>query len=71
MRKKCLACGCRFRPTKEKVYTVYEPKSVIEALSSREKYFDVIDCPRCGCQNELAVKRPSVKNEKSEVGDDE
>lgn len=71
MKKKCLACGYRFRPTKEKVYTVYESKSVIEALSSKEKCFDVIDCPRCGCQNQLALHLPSVKNEKSKVGDDD
>lgn len=71
MKKKCLACGYRFRLTKEKVYTVYEPKSVIEALSSTAKCFDVIDCPQCGCQNELALHLPSVKNAKSEVDDDE
>lgn len=71
MKKKCLVCGYRFRPTKEKVYTVYEPKSVIEALSSTEKCFDVIDCPRCGCQNELALHLPSVENTKSEVDDNE
>ena len=66
MKKKCHACGYRFRPTKEAVYRAYEPQTVLEALTSAAKCLDVMDCPRCGCQNALAVRLPAAAKDKEE-----
>lgn len=63
MLKKCCACGRRFRPTKEAVYSVYEPQTILEALSTKAKCLDVMDCPRCGCQNVLAERLPAISKE--------
>lgn len=73
MKKKCCACGYRFQPMKEAVYTAFEPQTVIQALAAPEKRFDVMDCPRCGCQNALAVRLPAAQSKikESEAGDDE
>lgn len=70
MLKKCCACGQLFRPTKEAVYSVYEPQTVLESLTSRAKQFDVMDCPRCGCQNILAERLPAIRQESEAAEDD-
>lgn len=72
MKKKCHACGYRFQPTKEAVYTAREPQSLSQALTSAAKCFDVMDCPRCGCQIALSVRLPAENhNPESEAGDDD
>ena len=48
---KCTVCGYRFIPEKENIKTVKESK-----LFEMPKYFDVIDCPQCGCQKALAAR---------------
>lgn len=47
---KCTTCGARFKPLKENRYTVQlmERKSLLE---TKIDYWDVFDCPKCGCQN--------------------
>lgn len=66
MKKKCNACGHRFHPDKEKIYPAQNRQTVIEALSSAPQTFDMMDCPRCGCQVALAVRLPAMNTEESE-----
>ena len=62
MKKKCIACGLRFMPNSESIYRAYEPITSFQALAVVEKWYDVMDCPRCGYQNVLAVRLPAVNN---------
>lgn len=59
-KRKCEVCGHRFAPTKEAIYTVEEPRTVLEALTTAPTRFSAMDCPRCGCQIALAVRQPRV-----------
>lgn len=73
MKKKCNACGHRFHPDKNAVYTAYQPQGLFESVSQAATMFDVMDCPRCGCQVALGVRLPAVTaeaDEESEAGDD-
>lgn len=57
---KCRICGKRFVPCKENVYQAREQMGVISALTTPYHIYDVIDCPRCGCQVNLSVRMERV-----------
>lgn len=50
---KCAVCRKRFTVSKEHVYQASET-ILIDVI----KVYDVVDCPRCGCQKILAVRMP-------------
>lgn len=74
-KKKCGACGYRFTPQKEEIYTAEEPRSITECLTKPPTRFSVIDCPRCGCQVALAIRTPRVDfpaiAERNDAGEEE
>lgn len=57
---KCKICGKRFVPTVEKLYQAREEGGTLSALTTPPHMYDVIDCPRCGCQHALKVRMPKV-----------
>ena len=63
---KCKVCQKRFVPKKEMVYQITEPTSLANALIGGAKTFDVIECPRCGCQNVLCERLKKVKERKDD-----
>ena len=60
MKIKCSVCGKRFLPKKEDVYQTVESLSLTQALTSTPKTYDVIDCPKCGCQELLGIRMPKA-----------
>ena len=59
---KCKVCRKWFVPTVDRVYQAREEiGGALAALSSVPRTYDVIDCPRCGCQHPLKVRMPKVK----------
>ena len=52
---KCRVCGTRFYPYKENVYVVQEKDGIITGLTTPRRMYNVIDCPKCGCQ--IVLKR--------------
>lgn len=59
-KKKCAACGHRFAPKKTAIYTVIKPQGLFEGFTAPAQRFDAMDCPRCGCQNALAIRLPKI-----------
>ena len=57
---KCSVCGKRLHPTKETLYQVVDSKSPMQVLTEPVKTYDVMDCPRCGCQKVLAIRMPEL-----------
>lgn len=45
-RLKCKVCETEFEPLKENKYVVKERNPI----TSQDVYWDVFDCPKCGCQ---------------------
>jgi len=79
-KKTCGVCGYRVTPTKEEIYIAEEPRGFTECLTKPPTRFNVIDCPRCGCQIALAIRVPRVDlspiaerddADESEVAEDE
>lgn len=60
MKIKCNVCGKRFTPKYEAVYQTVEKQSWTQALTSTPKTYDVIDCPKCGCQKPLGIRMPKL-----------
>ena len=67
---KCKVCGKRFMPTKDMVYKVIEQLSIAEALTKTPRVFDVVDCPRCGCQVFLGFRLAPLTSEGADGKDD-
>ena len=76
----CSVCGYRFIVKKEMIYTAEEPRAFVEMLTTPPTRFSAVDCPRCGCQISLAIRRdraddPEIpegsETEGSEVAEDE
>jgi predicted RNA-binding Zn-ribbon protein involved in translation (DUF1610 family) len=63
LKKKCTACGQRFAPDKAAIYTARKPQGFFEGITAPVEMYDAMDCPRCGCQNALAVRMPKVPAE--------
>ncbi len=59
----CKVCGTRIKPAKDEIYAATERLTPMELLTSKARVFDAIDCPRCGCQNLLAIREPRVEAE--------
>ena len=70
-KKVCSACGYRFTPKKEEIYTAEEPRALVEALTTPPTRFSATDCPRCGCQVPLAIRVPRVTISDTFERDDE
>lgn len=62
-RKKCYVCGERFRPTKDKIYIAQEPQSLSDAMQGKLIRYSAMDCPQCGCQMTLAIRRREKTSE--------
>lgn len=57
---KCSVCDKRFVPRKENVYQVREKAEGLTKLTHSDYIYDVIECPRCGCQKKLAIRIPRI-----------
>lgn len=60
-KKTCGVCGYRATPTKEAIYVAEEPRGFMEALTKPPTRFNAMDCPRCGCQIQLAIRFQRVE----------
>lgn len=60
----CEACGCEFALIYEKRYTVRDEMTggIMAALGSEDEplMWDAFDCPHCGCQNRVIVRKRTV-----------
>ena len=63
---KCMVCGERFEPDRERTYQVQEVLTGLAALSGSTKIHDAIDCPRCGCQTILNIRLPVLEERSRE-----
>jgi hypothetical protein len=54
-KRKCRACGFKFRLEKENRYLVRKSTSLIGNMTERPTTFEMFDCPQCGCQNPLGT----------------
>ena len=63
-KKKCRACGFKFRLEKENRYLVKKSTSLLGNISETPTIFEVFDCPLCGCQNVVGVYEQQVVEEK-------
>lgn len=66
MKIKCKVCGKRFKPNKENVCLATEQVSFMQTLTTVAKTYEVIDCPRCGCQNLLNIRMPIAAEREEE-----
>ena len=62
-KKKCKACGFKFRLEKENRYLAKESTSPIGILAANPTIFEMFDCPNCGCQNILGIYEQPLKEE--------
>lgn len=69
MKIKCNVCGKRFVPNKEAIYQTVEKLTLSQALmlAPEPKQYDVIDCPRCGCQHLLGIRMPALEAKVTEA----
>lgn len=63
-KKKCKACGFKFRLEKENRYLVRRGTSVVGALTEKPTIFEMFDCPKCGCQNVVGIYEQQIVEEK-------
>lgn len=54
-KKKCRACGFKFRLEKENRYLSKKSTSAIGSLAEKPIIFETFDCPNCGCQNIVGI----------------
>lgn len=57
-KKKCRACGFKFRLEKENRYL-----SLIGNPSEKPTIFEMFDCPNCGCQNAVGIYEKPIEGE--------
>lgn len=62
-KKKCKACGFKFRLEKENRYLAKESTSPIGNLAAKPTIFEMFDCPNCGCQNNVGTYEQPLKEE--------
>ena len=62
-KKKCKACGFKFKLEKENRYLVRKGSSVVGALTEKPTIFEMFDCPRCGCQNAVGIYEQQIVEE--------
>lgn len=67
IKQKCGVCGKRLSISKDEIYMVIESQGFAAALTAPPQKFDAIDCPRCGCQQLLAVRMPRLKKDDPEL----
>lgn len=60
-KKKCKACGFKFRLEKENRYLVRRGSSIVGSLSEKPTIFEAFDCPQCGCQNAVGVYEQPIE----------
>lgn len=63
-KKKCRACGFKFRLKKENRYLVKKSTSLLENISEKPTIFEMFDCPQCGCQNAVGIYEQQIVEEK-------
>nr|DAL28802.1 MAG TPA_asm: RimK-related lysine biosynthesis protein, Probable-dependent amine/thiol ligase family Amino-group [Caudoviricetes sp.] len=54
---KCKICGKEFELKKENKYLVTEKIAAFGALTELPKTFEAFDCPHCGCQNVMNIRK--------------
>ena len=54
-KKKCRACGFKFQLKKENRYLAKRLPSPIGSLAEKSTFFEMFDCPKCGCQNPVGI----------------
>lgn len=59
-KKKCRACGFKFRLEKENRYLVRSGSTVDGRLSEKPTIFEMFDCPQCGCQNAVGIYEQQI-----------
>jgi len=70
-KKRCIVCRRLFTLEKDNLYIIEEKGSLFQTLVTPAQRFNAVDCPYCGCQNVLALRRPAiVEIEKVYVGVD-
>lgn len=67
-KKKCRACGFKFRLEKENRYLVKKSTSLLENISEKPTIFEMFDCPQCGCQNAVGVYEQPIEENKKKKG---
>lgn len=62
-KRKCRACGFKFRLEKENRYLAKKSVSLVESSSEKPTIFEVFDCPNCGCQNIVGIYEQPIEGE--------
>lgn len=63
-KKKCRACGFKFRIEKENRYLAKKPVSLIGSMTEEPTIGEMFDCPNCGCQNVVGIYYKPIEEEK-------
>ena len=62
-KKKCRACGFKFKFERENRYLVKWLPYPSGNLLEKPTIFEVFDCPQCGCQNPVGVYEQPIEEE--------
>jgi predicted nucleic-acid-binding Zn-ribbon protein len=62
-KRKCRACGFKFRLEKENRYLVRKSTSLIGNMTERPTIIEMFDCPKCGCQNAVGIYEQQIVEE--------
>ena len=68
---KCGVCSQRVAPIAATVYTVQGDNGILKSCHLSPQLYDVLDCPRCGCQVMLALRYPRVTESDNVIGDED
>lgn len=60
-KKKCKACGFKFRLEKENRYLAKVSTSPSGILAAKPTIFEMFDCPNCGCQNAVGIYEKPIE----------
>lgn len=64
---KCKACSRRFKLNKRNKYLI-EKSGGLLACALPEEIYEAFDCPRCGCQNIVNIRKTMIYGESIIVG---
>lgn len=63
-KRKCRACGFKFKLERENRYLARKSALMIGNLSETPTIFETFDCPNCGCQNIVGIyENPIVESQ--------
>lgn len=63
---KCKICGERMRLKSENRYEVIEKPVGFDCLVKGITTYEAFDCPNCGCQNIVGIRKPKFEEKKCE-----